>query len=275
MTTPVTKLEIGVVLRGAFGFVFESIPDLIRAAFIPFLVSVVVGLVFTISYSHKADLIVNPMELMADPEFFYALLFHNVANGIASIVFACSWHRSTLLGHDRPRTGIGFFLGRLEMIYLFRFVLVVLIIVPFFFGFGVLVLPLFASFGSPLFIALGLMFMVMMVVYLYARLTLCLPAAAIGHLSFGLINSRRATSAVQWQLLLSHLVFYLIVLTGSAVAYLIISVLVALVFGSSPFLLMFAQVFILGVITFFATACATSFLSWVYGQLGEKPNWVG
>lgn len=273
MQNQTVKLELGVVLRGAFGFVFENISHLIRAAFFPFLVTVAAGLF--VLYAVGIGKSLDPITLAQDPNFIFVSLITNIISAVASLAFACSWHRSTLIGAESPRTGLGFFFGQLELIYIGRLMLIGLIMIPAFFIVLLVLVPLFGSSSSVMTFGLAALLLFSLVVYVYARLSLALPAAAIGHTTFTLRRSWIATSPVQWDLFWAHIIFNVIVGAGALIAALLINGLVSIIFASLPALAAIATVLANGAITFLSTACLTSFLSWLYGQLGEKPSWIG
>ncbi len=271
MSNPVTKLEMGVVLRGAFGFVSDNVPHMIRAAFVPFLVSMGATLFFLFSFGPSAGL--DPIAAVTDPRFASLGLITNLISAVASLVFACSWHRATLIGLDSPRTGIGFHLGTPELTYLIRLVLIFLITIPVVALVALVAMPLISSMGMMVAV-LGMMLLLLMVLYVYARLSLSLPAAAIGHTSFGLASSWRATAPVHMDLLWSHLFFNVIIIVAAFLISFLVSIVTSLLFSSLPFVAAIANLAVQSAVTFVGTACAASFLSWVYGQLGEKPEWV-
>jgi len=254
MNQPVSGISISSVIHGAFSFVFGSIPALIKAALIPALINLAaVAIIF---------FILNPMFSSVG----------NIVSLLVSVAFAASWNRSTLLGHGSPRTGLGFFFGWNEALYLWRFILVFLAaFVPM-----LLLVWSLAFFGAQNglmgFGFLGFAIGAVIAVYLYARLSLALPAAAIGHGSFTLASSWAATRQAAWSLFWCHVCLFLIMGLINIIVYFLIASVAFGVGGLKVGIIVIA--IMLPFLTLFFAAMGTSALSWIYGQLDEKPDWV-
>jgi membrane-anchored glycerophosphoryl diester phosphodiesterase (GDPDase) len=120
---------------------------------------------------------------------------------------------------------------------------------------------------------IGVISAIGVIFYLGGRLSLILPAAAIGHYSFGLKSSWESTRTDHWRVMICYALFY----TPLILAVGIIGLIVGKVMGAgSPALptIVIASV-VYNAAVMLTAACTVSCLSWMYGQLGEKPNWLG
>ena len=313
------ELPVMQILREAYGFVFSVPQRVIIAALVPFgiyfILSTLIQVVFlnasAVEFFQVAATFeeIDPndedLDLAIFADFFRAMFSFfgwtavlAILAGIAGASMAAAWHRTTLIGLDADRTGFGFFFGRTELSYFFRALVMVLITVAALFGysmvasllFGVLSVVLAIPAGDPS-AALGftsIMLLVLLAIggflvwlFLWAKLIMCLPAAALGIQKFGFGEAWTATDGHTGRLMMVYAGLMIpISALGFAISWLLDTFLGT--GGSDPMTLTEAQlnstVFISVIPTFlitaFSTALIASGMSYTYYRLGQPPEWV-
>ena len=210
-----------------------------------------------------------------------------VLGGLAGAAMAAAWHRTTLIGLDAERTGLGLHFGRTEVSYFYRAVVMVLLttlglvvagaIIGILTGVLSAVVPGLAGIFSIL--TAGVM--ILLWLYLWARLILCLPAAALGIYEFGIRTAWRATRGHAGRLML---IYAGLLIPFSVLGFLFdnginrilfqgvadVSTLDATQLNLKTWVAMVPTF----IITAFTTALVASGISYTYYRLGQPPSWV-
>ena len=207
---------------------------------------------------------------------------------------AAAWHRTTLIGLDADRTGFGLFLGAVEFRYFFRALLMVIITVAVLFAYAIiasiiygilLTVSAIAVPGGTDAMAIILLipfigFGVVIGLYMWSKLIMSLPAAALGIKGFGLAEAWSATRGHVGRLMLTYAGLMLpLFLVSLGMSWLLE---VALNLPANPdeisqrdltnsLLISIIPNF---VITAFSTALVASGMSYTYYRLGQPPEWV-
>ena len=210
-----------------------------------------------------------------------------VLGGLAGAAMAAAWHRTTLIGLDAERTGLGLHFGRAELSYFYRAVVMVLLTTLGLVAAGVIigiltgVLSAFVPSLAATFSILTAGVMILLWLYLWARLILCLPAAALGIYEFGIRTAWRATRGHVGRLML---IYAGLLIPFSVLGFLFdnginrilfqgvadVSTLDATQLNLKTWVAMVPTF----IITAFTTALVASGISYTYYRLGQPPSWV-
>ncbi|MBL6772222.1 MAG: hypothetical protein ISQ28_03350 [Alphaproteobacteria bacterium] len=210
-----------------------------------------------------------------------------VLGGLAGAAMAAAWHRTTLIGLDAERTGLGLHFGRTELSYFYRAVVMVLLTTLGLVAAGVIigiltgVLSAFVPSLAAIFSILTAGVMILLWLYLWARLILCLPAAALGIYEFGIRTAWRATRGHAGRLML---IYAGLLIPFSVLGFLFdnginrilfqgvadVSTLDATQLNLKTWVAMVPTF----IITAFTTALVASGISYTYYRLGQPPSWV-
>ena len=210
-----------------------------------------------------------------------------VLGGLAGAAMAAAWHRTTLIGLDAERTGLGLHFGRAELSYFYRAVVMVLLTTLGLVAAGVIigiltgVLSAFIPGLAATFSILTAGVMILLWLYLWARLILCLPAAALGIYEFGIRTAWRATRGHVGRLML---IYAGLLIPFSVLGFLFdnginrilfqgvadVSTLDATQLNLKTWVAMVPTF----IITAFTTALVASGISYTYYRLGQPPSWV-
>ena len=308
-------LPVTQIWREAYGFVFSVPTRVLVAALVPFglyfLISAAVQLTFlntaTMEFvslsaelenmdfeSTDVDMSVFGDFVGAALGFFGWLAVLMFFGGLAGASMAAGWHRTTLIGLDADRTGFGLFLGAVEFRYFFRALLMVIITVAVLFAYAIIasiiygILLTVSAIAAPggaevvaiiliiPFIGLG----ILIGLYMWSKLIMSLPAAALGINSFGLGQAWSATRGHVGRLMKTYAGLMLpLFLVGLGVSWVLE---VALNMPTDPdqisqsdltraVLISIIPNFVL---TAFSTALVASGMSYTYYRLGQPPEWV-
>ncbi|MFN4355738.1 hypothetical protein [Parvibaculum sp.] len=157
-----TRLDVVSTITEAYGGAWRNLGDMVRLIWFP----VALYLVFSI-----ARVFVD-----VETQFFLALVLE-IASLFLWPVIAVTWHRFILLG-DEPTGPIHFSFGRREAIFLLVSIFLILLFIP---GAALsLAAAQLQETPSGALLALFGLFLVAIAVYFFVRLTLLLPAVAIG-----------------------------------------------------------------------------------------------
>lgn len=210
-----------------------------------------------------------------------------VLGGLAGAAMAAAWHRTTLIGLDAERTGLGLHFGRTELSYFYRAAVMVLLTTLGLVAAGVIigiltgVLSAFIPGLAATFSILTAGVMILLWLYLWARLILCLPAAALGIYEFGIRTAWRATRGHAGRLML---IYAGLLIPFSVLGFLFdnginrilfqgvadVSTLDATQLNLKTWVAMVPTF----IITAFTTALVASGISYTYYRLGQPPSWV-
>ena len=210
-----------------------------------------------------------------------------VLGGLAGAAMAAAWHRTTLIGLDAERTGLGLHFGRAELSYFYRAVVMVLLTTLGLVAAGVIigiltgVLSAFIPGLAATFSILTAGVMILLWLYLWARLILCLPAAALGIYEFGIRTAWRATRGHAGRLML---IYAGLLIPFSVLGFLFdnginrilfqgvadVSTLDATQLNLKTWVAMVPTF----IITAFTTALVASGISYTYYRLGQPPSWL-
>lgn len=210
-----------------------------------------------------------------------------VLGGLAGAAMAAAWHRTTLIGLDAERTGLGLHFGRTELSYFYRAAVMVLLTTLGLVAAGVIigiltgVLSAFVPSLAATFSILTAGVMILLWLYLWARLILCLPAAALGIYEFGIRTAWRATRGHAGRLML---IYAGLLIPFSVLGFLFdnginrilfqgvadVSTLDATQLNLKTWVAMVPTF----IITAFTTALVASGISYTYYRLGQPPSWV-
>lgn len=210
-----------------------------------------------------------------------------VLGGLAGAAMAAAWHRTTLIGLDAERTGLGLHFGRTELSYFYRAAVMVLLTTLGLVAAGVIigiltgVLSAFVPSLAATFSILTAGVMILLWLYLWARLILCLPAAALGIYEFGIRTAWRATRGHVGRLML---IYAGLLIPFSVLGFLFdnginrilfqgvadVSTLDATQLNLKTWVAMVPTF----IITAFTTALVASGISYTYYRLGQPPSWV-
>ena len=313
------QLPVRQILAEAYGFVFSVPQRVIVAALVPFGIYFVLSTFIQVTFLNATAVEffqtatsleqIDPSDETIDfavfGDFFGAMLSFfawtallGVLAGVAGASMAAAWHRTTLIGLDADRTGFGFFFGRAELSYFFRALLMVLITVAALLGYSIVASIVFAVLSVVLVVptgdptmAFGLVSAVLasllalggflVWLYLWAKLIMCLPAAALGIRNFGFGEAWTATDGHTGRLMQVYAGLMIpISVLGFAVLWVLDEFLGT--GRSDPTVLTVAELntslFISVVPTFlltaFSTALIASGMSYTYYRLGQPPEWV-
>lgn len=157
-----TRLDVASTITEAYSGAWRNLGDMVRLIWFP----VALYLVFSI-----ARVFVD-----VETQFFLALVLE-IASLFLWPVIAVTWHRFILLG-DEPSGPIHFHFGRREAIFLLVSIFLILLFIP---GAALsLAAAELQETPSGALLALFGLFLVAIAVYFFVRLTLLLPAVAIG-----------------------------------------------------------------------------------------------
>ena len=157
-----TRLDVVSTITEAYGGAWRNLGDMVRLIWFP----VALYLVFSI-----ARVFVD-----VETQFFLALVLE-IASLFLWPVIAVTWHRFILLG-DEPSGSVHFSFGRREAIFLLVSIFLILLFIP---GAALsLAAAELQETPSGALLALFGLFLVAIAVYFFVRLTLLLPAVAIG-----------------------------------------------------------------------------------------------
>lgn len=157
-----TRLDVVSTITEAYGGAWRNLGDMVRLIWFP----VALYLVFSI-----ARVFVD-----VETQFFLALVLE-IASLFLWPVIAVTWHRFILLG-DEPTGPIHFSFGRREAIFLLVSIFLILLFIP---GAALsLAAAQLQETPSGALLALFGLVLVAIAVYFFVRLTLLLPAVAIG-----------------------------------------------------------------------------------------------
>ena len=210
-----------------------------------------------------------------------------VLGGLAGAAMAAAWHRTTLIGLDAERTGLGLHFGRTELSYFYRAAVMVLLTTLGLVAAGVIigiltgVLSAFIPGLAATFSILTAGVMILLWLYLWARLILCLPAAALGIDEVGIRTAWRATRGHAGRLML---IYAGLLIPFSVLGFLFdnginrilfqgvadVSTLDATQLNLKTWVAMVPTF----IITAFTTALVASGISYTYYRLGQPPSWV-
>ncbi len=318
MTQPDTQsfeLPVTQIWREAYGFVFSMPMRVLIAAIVPFglyfLISTAIQITFlnataleflaasaaleTIDFeSADTDFSVFGSFFGVSLQYFAWIAVLLVFGGLAGASMAAAWHRTTLIGLDAPRTGFGLFLGAAEFRYFFRALTMVFITVALLFVYAVVAMILYAilmavvGFIAPVMVGLlAVVVLALLVIlgaliglYLWSKLIMSLPAAALGIQTFGLNAAWSATRGHVGRLMLTY--------AGLMLPMLVLSFAVSWIFelvsgGSADVASIteadLTQSILIAiipnfVISAFSTALVASGMSYTYYRLGQPPEWV-
>lgn len=309
------ELPVRQIWREAYGFVFSVPARVLIAAIVPFGLYFLISAAVQLTYLNQATMefyrLSAELETMdfdsSNPDmsvfgdfigaalgFFGWLAVLMVFGGLAGASMAAAWHRTTLIGLDADRTGFGLFLGAVEFRYFFRALLMVIITVAVLFAYAIiasiiygilLTVSVIAVPGGTDAMAIILLipfigFGVVIGLYMWSKLIMSLPAAALGIKGFGLAEAWSATRGHVGRLMLTYAGLMLpLFLVSLGVSWLLE---VALNLPANPdeisqrdltnsLLISIIPNF---VITAFSTALVASGMSYTYYRLGQPPEWV-
>lgn len=311
-------LPVRQIWREAYGFVFSVPGRVIATALVPFgiyfLISLGVQLtVFNETVMNLYGAISQFEELSTeDPDaaftamvplvgsaisMFFWVAILGILGGLAGAMMASAWHRTTLIGLDADRTGFGFFFGRSELSYFGRALLMFLITFAALFAYAIvativyaivvalIAVPATVVAGGVDVIALVLMIPlvlggVLVWLYLWSKMIMSLPAAALGIKGFGLAQSWSATRGHVGRLMITYAGLMLPpFLLGMGIGWAIelamptptdLSQITDAMLTRSTLVAMVPNF----VITVFSTALVASGMSYTYYRLGQPPEWV-
>jgi len=307
--TEQNQLPVMQIWREAYGFVFSVPLRVILTALIPLGLYALASSWIQVQFLNEAaaEVMAASNELTAlDPdraetEFGPAMLkmveagismmqwivLLMILGGLAGAAMAAAWHRTTLIGLDAERTGLGLHFGRTEVSYFYRAVVMVLLTVLGLVAAGVIigiltgvlsaVVPSLAAIFSILTVGV----MILLWLYLWARLILCLPAAALGIYEFGIRTAWRSTRGHAGRLMLIY--------AGLLIPFTVLGVLfdnginrilfqgvtdVSTLDATQLNLKTWVGMVPTFIITAFTTALVASGISYTYYRLGQPPSWV-
>ncbi|RPH11329.1 MAG: hypothetical protein CBC49_009705 [Alphaproteobacteria bacterium TMED89] len=303
------QLPVGQIWREAYGFVFSVPLRVVLTALIPLGLYSLAATWIQVQFLNQAvtemfaasDQLSSLSAEASEDEFFAGMstvfeagagMFQWIVimlllGGLASATMAAAWHRTTLIGLDAERTGLGLHFGRTELSYFYRALVMVLLTTLAVVGFAIVVgiltgviaaiLPgVAAIFTIPTTVLLVLLWL-----YLWARLILCLPAAALGIFDFGIRSAWSATRGHAGRLML---IYAGLLLPVSIVGILFDSGLSRILFqdAADPVMLDTSQWNLKAwvalvptfIVTAFTTALVASGISYTYYRLGKPPSWV-
>lgn len=157
-----TRLDVVSTITEAYGGAWRNLGEMVRLIWFP----VALYLVFSI-----ARVFVD-----VETQFFLALVLE-IASLFLWPVIAVTWHRFILLG-DEPSGPVHFHFGRREAIFLLVSIFLILLFIP---GAALsLAAAELQETPSGALLALFGLFLVAIAIYFFVRLTLLLPAVAIG-----------------------------------------------------------------------------------------------
>lgn len=313
--SPSFELPVTQIWREAYGFVFSMPMRVLIAAIVPFglyfLISTAIQITFlnatTLEFlaasagletmdfeSADADFSAFGGFFGASLRYFGWIAILLIFGGLAGASMAAAWHRTTLIGLDAPRTGFGLFLGAAEFRYFFRALLMVLITVGLLFAYTIIAVIIYAILMgvigviAPAIVGfLAVLVLIPLVIlgaliglYLWSKLIMSLPAAALGIQSFGLESAWSATRGHVGRLMLTY--------AGLMLPMVVISFAVSWIFemvgGSSSDITAITEADLTQsvliaiipnfVISAFSTALVASGMSYTYYRLGQPPEWV-
>jgi len=276
----------------AFKFVFGNLGHLLATASLTLFMLILIQTCLSFAlpeFGSKVTAIVaatiaeDPAALDTAIAEFYAIdylwFFEFVAFVLSSIfvsMFAVRWHRSALFGKEAQNTGFGLELsGSLGRYFLMATALSV----------GYTLCTVFISYiPAPVGIAFWIF-----VIYAFSRLSLALPAAALGIENFAFIDAWKATrthglavfGAAALMIVASALLCILIAILYFILAGLIAGSLLGVLIANGsieevPNLLALLLLVLPGIALIYAmfTGLITSFYSYIYLQIGKPPAWV-
>ena len=302
-STEKKRLHKGKAIGEAFRFVFTNIPHLIATSALTLIVLAAFSLLFNLFFGAAlvegmvdaqmpallaGDVMgasIAPMIYMfTDPATIIYTLLSIFLSLVLGGIFAIRWHRSALFGSDAEGTGFGLefssslikYVTRLIALYL---LVIALIVVP-------SILAGIVPFAAPL-VLVG----AIAALYVSGRLSLALPAAALDIENMDLEGSWQQTSGHGWGIFFANIFMSLIMVAIAVVFSLLMIPFVGTgaadlgtLGGSSSDLRdtliaqQQAQLIPTALISFITipllTGLTTSFLSYVYFQLGKPPAWV-
>lgn len=203
----------------------------------------------------------------ADPQAALGQAGFQILFGIAAFViaipFVTAWYRFCISKGRADPGQIRYAFGNREFAYLGYSLLLILITL------GVLIVPAVLLAAAPAFGVLMLLAALPLLLYLYARFTLVLPAAAVGQrMSLG--ESWRATRESAWSIVGLYALMLLIVL-GISLGIGLVSMVILLAFGGigqPPSLPAFAIVtFITEPFGFYIAALIATAIAYVFREL--------
>lgn len=309
------ELPVAQIWREAYGFVFSVPLRVIVAALLPFGLYFVISASIQLSFLNEATLLfyslASDLESIdfEDPNadmsalssfigaalgFFGWIAILMIFGGLAGASMAAGWHRTTLIGLDADRTGFGLFLGAVEFRYFMRAFMMVIITVAVLFGYAIVaaigyaILLTVVAIVAPVTIdALALLLMapligggVVLGLYIWSKLIMSLPAAALGINSFGFGEAWSATRGHVGRLMMTYAglmlpLFFLSlgVSWGLEQMLNLPSDAAQITSGDLTNSVLWAIVpnFLL---TAFSTALVASGMSFTYYRLGQPPEWV-
>ena len=307
--TEQNQLPVMQIWREAYGFVFSVPLRVILTALIPLGLYALASSWIQVQFLNEAaaEVMAASNELTAlDPdraetEFGPAMLkmveagismmqwivLLMILGGLAGAAMAAAWHRTTLIGLDAERTGLGLHFGRTEVSYFYRAVVMVLLTVLGLVVAGMIigiltgVLSAVVPSLAGIFSILTAGVMILLWLYLWARLILCLPAAALGIYEFGIRTAWRSTRGHAGRLMLIY--------AGLLIPFTVLGVLfdnginrilfqgvtdVSTLDATQLNLKTWVGMVPTFIITAFTTALVASGISYTYYRLGQPPSWV-
>lgn len=309
--SPSFELPVAQIWREAYGFVFSVPMRVLIAALVPFGFYFVISAAIQLSFLNEASIAfyssLATMEETTEPgletlslfmestsTFFLWIAVLMVFGGLAGASMAAAWHRTTLIGLDADRTGFGLFLGAAEFRYFLRAFLMVLITVAVLFAyalvasiaFGILLMVVAVVAGAAM-DALAIILMaplfgggLLLGLYIWSKLIMSLPAAALGINSFGFGQAWSATRGHVGRLMMTYAGLMLPMFFVSLGVSWVLELAMGLPSDPSEIsqatltnsvLISLVPNF---VVTAFSTALVASGMSYTYYRLGQPPEWV-
>ena len=307
--TEQNQLPVAQIWREAYGFVFSVPLRVLLTALLPMGLYALASSWIQVQFLNEAaaEVMAASNELaaldpnVAEAEFGAAMLQMVqagismmqwlvpmlVLGGLAGAAMAAAWHRTTLIGLDAERTGLGLHFGRTEVSYFYRAVVMVLLTVLGLMVAGVIVGILTGVLSAVvpglagIFSILTAGVMILLWLYLWARLILCLPAAALGIYEFGIRTAWSATRGHAGRLMLIY--------AGLLIPFTVLGLLfdnginrilfqgvtdVSTLDATQLNLKTWVAMVPTFIITAFTTALVASGISYTYYRLGQPPSWV-
>lgn len=267
------KLPIWGTVQHSFGFCFSNLGSMMRLASVPILL--VIAIAFVVP---QPDFTGLSEGARFESGTVALILIANILSFIVTVQFVTAWHRQFLSDGGQPRW-FAFSFGGRELRYILMTILTTLVII------AALIIPIilvaflmFNAMQSGEFSALGVMAIPIvwgLSIFLWARFSMVLPAAAIGAPA-GLKDSWRATKGSVLRIAAVQILMVLIIIIPLAIIMIIfMDVMVASMVVQAPEGALEAMrwfFIILSPVQLLVTAIIISSLSAIYKFLSERDD---